>query len=75
MSMVGPTITYNILVLRKGNVHYVKAGHKTLLEAPSRAATIALDLGGAAIRGVIDQVYTPPGCDEHCIGTLFVREL
>lgn len=69
-----PPVTYNILVMAKSTAHYVKAGQKTLAAAPHATAAIALELGDKTIRGVIAQVYTPPGCDEHCIGTLFVRE-
>lgn len=73
MTTSAPPITYNILVMAKGSAHYAKAGQKTLAAAPRVSASIALEFDGKTIRGVIAQIYTPPGCDEHCIGTLFVR--
>ena len=69
-----PRITYNVLVMEKGSAHYAKAGQKTLAAAPRASAAIELEYAGRKIRGAIAQVYIPPGCDEHCIGTLFVRE-
>jgi hypothetical protein len=75
MSAADLAITYNLLVMAKGGSHYVKAGQKLMSGAPGHEAEIDLALDGRAIHGVIAQVYTPPGCDEHCIGTLFIREL
>lgn len=75
MSVAAQRITYNILLMPKGSGHYVKAGQKTMLEVARRETEIDLAFDGRAIRGVIAQVYMPPGCDEHCIGTLFVREV
>ena len=69
-----PRITYNILIMTRGSAHYAKAGQKTLAAPLQAAAAIELDFAGRRIRGVVAQVYTPPGCDEHCLGTLFVRE-
>jgi hypothetical protein len=74
MSAAATRITYNILVMPKGSLHYVTAGRKTMPEAANPNTEIDVVLAGRAIRGVIAQIYTPPGCDEHCIGTLFVRE-
>ena len=74
MITAAPPITYNILVMAKGSAHYAKVGQKTLGAAPRASASIELEVGGKTVRGIIAQIYTPPGCDEHCIGTLFVRE-
>jgi hypothetical protein len=74
MSAASLSITYNLLVMAKGTSHYVKAGQQVMHRVPARDTAIEVALDGGAIRGVIDQVYTPPGCDEHCIGTLFIRE-
>jgi hypothetical protein len=75
MSAAGLSITYNLLVMAKRGSHYVKAGQKVMSSAPGHATEIDLALDGRAIHGIIAQVYTPPGCDEHCIGTLFIREV
>jgi len=74
MSAAVTPITYNILVMPKGSSHYVAAGQKTMPKAVNPDTEIDLAFDGRAIRAVIAQIYTPPGCDEHCIGTLFVRE-
>ena len=74
MTADAPRIAYNILVMMKGSAHYAKAGQKTLAAPPRATAAIDFEFGGKTLRGVIAQVYTPPGCDEHCIGTVFVRE-
>jgi len=74
MSLARLPITYNLLVKATGGGHYVKAGQWTAPGAPHEKAEIELTLDGRALHGVIDQVYTPPGCDEHCIGTLFISE-
>jgi len=68
-------ITYNVLLMAKGGQHYAKAGQRTLSEAPLPQSELAIDHEGRAIRAIIDQIYVPPGCDEHCIGTLFLREI
>lgn len=69
------SITFNILVMPKQSGHYVKVGQKMLSEEPSPQTEFSVELDGRAIRCVIEQVYTPPGCDEHCLGTLFLREI
>ncbi len=74
MSATARRITYHILVMQMGSGHYVMAGQKTMPEAAIPDTEIDVAFAGRAFRGVIAQVYTPPGCDEHCIGTLFVRE-
>ena len=67
-------VTYNILLRRTGTAHYAKAGRKVFETAPLPAAKIDIDCDGSVVRGLVAHVYTPPGCDEHCIGTLFARE-
>jgi hypothetical protein len=74
MSVTSLSITYNLLVMTTGSSHYVKAGQQEMPGIPSRETAIDLAIDGRALHGIIDQVYTPPGCEEHCIGTLFIRE-
>jgi len=70
-----PRITYNILLKRIGTAHYAKAGRKIAAAEPQPAAMIEIACGDTVVHGVVDHVYTPPGCDEHCIGTLFLHEV
>ncbi len=75
MSAAETGIIFNILVMPKTGAHYVKAGQKTMRAAPEVAAVIDLAWEGHALRVKVDHVYTPPGCDEHCIATLFLSEV
>lgn len=75
MSVTGLSITYNLLLMPKGGGHYVKAGQKVMSGIPSHETEIDLAVDGRAIHGVVAQVYMPPGCGEHCMGTLFIREV
>lgn len=74
-SAAAQTLIFNILVMPKQSGHYVKVGQRTLAEEPSPQTEFAVELDGRALRCCVDQVYIPPGCDEHCLGTLFLREL
>jgi hypothetical protein len=74
MRAPGPRITYNLLLKRTGTTHYAKAGRKIMAVEPALAGMIDIDCGDTVVPAVVDQVYTPPGCDEHCIGTLFLHE-
>ena len=38
------------------------------------AAVIEVDCGGRWLRGVIDAIFIPPGCEENCVGTVFLSE-
>jgi hypothetical protein len=66
---------FNLLLMAKGTRHYANAGQKTLAEEPRSGMAMAVDLDRGTISGVVEQVHVPPGCDEHCIGTLFIREV
>lgn len=74
MDRPGPKTIFNILLMSAGSGHYAKAGQTALPAPPRPGEAIAIDLEGRQIRGIVDQVYIPPGCDEHCIGTLFLHE-
>ncbi len=66
---------FHILVMAKGSAHFVKAGQITMHDEPPRGAEIVIEEDGRMIRGRVDQVHIPPGCDEHCLGTIFLREI
>lgn len=74
MSAAASSITYNVLLMARGGNHYVKAGQKIMTTAPARDAVIDLVLDGRTVTVIVEHIHTPPGCDEHCIGTLFARE-
>ena len=60
--------------MAKDSGHYIKGGQKNFAEAPAIGAAIEAETDGRTVRGTIDQIHVPPGCDEHCIGTIFLRE-
>jgi hypothetical protein len=62
---------FNVMLKPPGAQSYVAAGRIELADAPADGAAIALDYEGRAIRGTVDRLFIPPGCDEHCIGTIF----
>jgi hypothetical protein len=68
-------ITYNLLLMAKAAGHYGKAGQKAVAEAPAIGTAMVLEFDGRTLQATVDQVHVPPGCDEHCIGTIFLREI
>ena len=42
--------------------------------APARGQAIEFAYGGRSVRGTVDALFIPPGCEENCIGTVFVSE-
>jgi hypothetical protein len=67
-------LTYAVMLRRKGAAGFVPAGHVTVEAAPIRGAAFDFAHEGMAVRGTVEQLFIPPGCDENCIGTLFVAE-
>jgi len=65
-------ITYNLMVMDAGQTHYAKAGQARLAREPVPGAELRLAIGGELRPCRVEQVYIPPGCGEHCIGTLFI---
>jgi hypothetical protein len=42
---------------------------------PPRGALIEVDCDGRKLRGLVEAVFIPPGCEENCIGTMFLAEV
>jgi hypothetical protein len=72
--MTAPPLTYTIMLRSRGGADYKPAGHAQLEAAPLRGTFIAFERDGLTIRGTVDAVFIPPGCEENCIGTVFVSE-
>ena len=66
---------FTVMLRPRGAASYVEAGRLTFEGAPGRGAEIDIAIAGRAARGVIDEVFIPPGCEEHCIGTIFASEI
>ncbi len=66
--------TFAVMLRAAGRADYVAAGHVALPAAPARGAAIAFAQGGRTIAATVDALVIPPGCEENCIGTVFVSE-
>jgi hypothetical protein len=62
---------FNIMLKPAGAAGYIAAARLTLDETPARGAEIVVELAGQIIRGTVEEIFIPPGCDEHCIATIF----
>jgi hypothetical protein len=66
--------TYHILFKAAGSAHYAKAGSHAASGPIKPGMDIEVEFDGRRRHGIIDQVFIPPGCDEHCIGNIFAHE-
>lgn len=41
---------------------------------PERGAMLDFARDGTTVSAMVDHIHVPPGCEEHCIGTIFVHE-
>jgi hypothetical protein len=41
---------------------------------PPRGSIIEVTCDGRKLRGSVEAVFIPPGCEENCIGTVFLAE-
>jgi hypothetical protein len=68
------TDSFAIMLKPHGAVDYRPVGTTPLEPAPQRDASIAFDCDGRRVHGTVDAVFIPPGCEENCVGTVFVSE-
>jgi hypothetical protein len=66
--------SYQILVRTSGAADFQRVGPARLAALPVRGAVIEVDCDGRKLRGVIDAIFIPPGCEENCVGTVFLSE-
>jgi len=45
-----------------------------LAGTPARGAEIAIEHAGRTVSATVDALFIPPGCEENCVGTVFVTE-
>jgi hypothetical protein len=62
---------FNIMLKPAGAAGYVAAGQLALDDPPLRGASIAIEFEGRTLASRVDELFVPPGCDEHCIATIF----
>ena len=71
---IGPA-TYHIMLRANGAADFRRAGSVRLETQPPRGAVIEVNWEARALRGTVEAVFIPPGCEENCIGTLFLAEI
>jgi len=70
---IGPA-TYHIMLRAGGAADFRRAGSVRLAAQPARGTMVEIDCEGRRLRGLVEAVFVPPGCEENCIGTLFLAE-
>ena len=70
---VGPA-TYHIMLRAGDAADFRRAGAVRLETMPPRGAVIEIEHEGRKLRGIVEAVFIPPGCEENCTGTVFLAE-
>ena len=66
---------FSVMLRPMGAASYASVGRRILGAMPARGGPITLTtFEGRLISGTVDELFIPPGCEEHCIGTFFVSE-
>ena len=66
--------TYHIMLRARGAADFRRAGSVRLEMQPPRGSVIEVNCDGRKLRGSVEVVFIPPGCEENCIGTVFLAE-
>ncbi len=66
--------TYHIMLRASGAADFRRAGSVRLETQPPRGSVIEVSCDGRTLRGFVEAVFIPPGCEENCIGTVFLAE-
>jgi hypothetical protein len=67
--------SFHVLLRAAGAGDFKRAGTVRLETVPTQGSAIAIECEGRRLRGVVTTVIIPPGCDEHCVGTVFLEEI
>jgi hypothetical protein len=51
-----------------------RAGTVRLETQPPRGSIVEVNCDGRNLRGCVEAIFIPPGCEENCIGTVFITE-
>jgi hypothetical protein len=70
---VGPA-TYHIMLRGRDAADFRRAGSVRLEMQPARGTVIEVECDGRKLRGFVEAIFIPPGCEENCIGTVFLAE-
>jgi hypothetical protein len=69
-----PTTSYQIMWRASSAADFKRAGPALIPTQPVRGAMIEVECSGQLLRGVVDAIFIPPGCEENCVGTVFLSE-
>jgi hypothetical protein len=69
----GPA-TYHIMLRARDEVDFRRAGSVRLAAQPPRGTVIEVECDSRKLRGFVEAIFIPPGCEENCIGTVFLAE-
>jgi hypothetical protein len=67
-------LTFTIMLRTRDAVDFKHAGVAILAAMPQQGGTLDVTIEGRAIRGIVDALFVPPGCEENCVGTVFLSE-
>ena len=67
--------SFQIMLRAAGAADFKRAGAARLDAAPLRGSVIEIACDdGRILRGLVDAIFIPPGCEENCVGTVFLSE-
>lgn len=65
---------FQVMLRPRGAADFKRVGPAWLAAVPVRGALLEVSCAGAVLRGVVDAIFIPPGCEENCLGTVFLSE-
>ncbi|HEV8016251.1 MAG TPA: hypothetical protein VGP48_12000 [Stellaceae bacterium] len=66
--------SFQVMLRAAGTADFKRAGSARLAAVPMRGSMIEIACDGRMLRGVVDAIFIPPGCEENCVGTVFLSE-
>ncbi|HEX3970309.1 MAG TPA: hypothetical protein VHX19_03245 [Stellaceae bacterium] len=70
---IGPA-TYHIMLRVRDAVDFRRAGSLRFETQPPLGTVIEVECDGRKLRGSVEAILIPPGCEENCVGTVFLSE-
>jgi hypothetical protein len=64
--------TLKLMLREKGAADYRPCGLIEMPALPPRGAVVGIARAEGLLDAVVEAVFIPPGCEEHCIATVFV---
>jgi hypothetical protein len=67
-------LTFTIMLRTSDAIDFKSAGTAILATMPQQGGVLDVIIDGRTRRGIVDALFIPPGCEENCIGTVFLSE-